>query len=190
MNVDAYVSGTLKYLIGPPGVAFLYVREDLADSLVPTATGWFGQRNPFAFDVKLLDPAPGTRRFETGTPPIPSIYGAMAGVKLLQELGLGNVAAEVRRLAQVLIQGVTELGVRTKTPAESVGPLVVLQAPDADNLVRIFAENGIVCSSRHDGLRLSLHAYNTLDEVKAVLRLIAQHLDLFATSAAPAGATT
>jgi selenocysteine lyase/cysteine desulfurase len=190
MNVDAYVSGTLKYLLGPPGVAFLYVREDLADSLVPTATGWFGQRNPFAFDVKLLDPAPGTRRFETGTPPIPSIYGAMTGVKLLQDLGLANVAAEVRRLTQALVQGVTELGVRIKTPADSVGPLVVLQAPDANNLVRIFDENRVVCSSRHDGLRLSLHAYNTLDEVKTVLSLISQHLDLFTTSPAPTGAAT
>jgi selenocysteine lyase/cysteine desulfurase len=190
MNVDAYVSGTLKYLLGPPGVAFLYVRENLADSLVPTVTGWFGQRNPFAFDVKLLDPAPGTRRFEAGTPPIPSIYGAMAGVKLLQDLGLANIAAEVRCLTQALIQGVTELGIRIKTPVDSVGPLVVLQAPEADNLVRIFDENGVVCSSRHDGLRLSFHAYNTLDEVKTVLRLIAHHLELFAISPAPTGAAT
>jgi selenocysteine lyase/cysteine desulfurase len=89
-----------------------------------------------------------------------------------------------------LIQGVRDLGISTKTPFDSVGPLVILQAPDADNLVKIFGEQGIVCSSRHDGLRISLHAYNTLDEVKTVLRLIAQHLDLFAISPAPTGAAT
>jgi len=185
MQVDAYVSGTLKYLLGPPGVAFLYVREELADSLVPTVTGWFGQRNPFAFDVKLLDPAPGTRRFESGTPPIPPVYGAMAGIRLLQRLGLASVADEVRRLSQALIRGLTDLGVRIKTPPESVGPLIVLQTPNAEQLVNIFGENGVTCSSRHDGLRISLHAYNTLDEVYSVLRLIEQHLNLFAATAAP-----
>ena len=158
MQLDVYVSGTLKYLLGPPGVAFLYVREELAESLVPTVTGWFGQRNTFAFDVKLLDPAPGTRRFESGTPPIPSIYGATAGAKLLQDVGLANVAEEVRRLSQSLIRGVTDLGVRIKTPPDSVGPLIVLQATDADRLVKTFGAQGVVCSSRHDGLRLSLHA--------------------------------
>jgi selenocysteine lyase/cysteine desulfurase len=184
MEVDAYVSGTLKYLLGPPGVAFMYVREDLADSLVPSVTGWFGQRNPFAFDVKLLDPAPGTRRFESGTPPIPSIYGAMAGAKLLQDVGLTTVADEVRRLTQALIRGVGELGIKIKTPEESVGPLVVLQAPQADRLVKLLGEHGVICSSRHDGLRISLHAYNTLDEVTSVLRLLEQNLSLFATAQA------
>ena len=189
MQLDVYVSGTLKYLLGPPGVAFLYVREELAESLVPTVTGWFGQRNTFAFDVKLLDPAPGTRRFESGTPPIPSIYGATAGAKLLQNVGLTNVAEEVRRLSQSLIRGVTDLGVRIKTPPDSVGPLIVLQATDADRLVKTFGAQGVVCSSRHDGLRLSLHAYNTLDEVNFVLRLIEQNLNLFAVTPAPTGAS-
>ena len=189
MQLDVYVSGTLKYLLGPPGVAFLYVREELAESVVPTVTGWFGQRNTFAFDVKLLDPAPGTRRFESGTPPIPSIYGATAGAKLLQNVGLTNVAEEVRRLSQSLIRGVTDLGVRIKTPPDSVGPLIVLQATDADRLVKTFGAQGVVCSSRHDGLRLSLHAYNTLDEVNFVLRLIEQNLNLFAVTPAPTGAS-
>ena len=190
MQVDAYVAGTLKYLLGPPGVAFLYVREDLADSLVPTVTGWFGQRNPFAFDVKLLDPAPGTRRFESGTPPIPSIYGAMAGAKLLQDVGLGHVAEGVRLLTRALIDGAAELGVKMKTPADSVGPLVVLQTLDAERLVKLLGEHGIVCSSRHDGLRLSVHAYNTLDEVKSVLRLVEQNLNLFVTTSTPTGAAS
>ena len=189
MQLDVYVSGTLKYLLGPPGVAFLYVREELAESLVPTVTGWFGQRNTFAFDVKLLDPAPGTRRFESGTPPIPSIYGATAGAKLLHDIGLTNVAEEVRRLSQSLIRGVTDLGVSVKTPPDSVGPLIVLQATDADRLVKLFGDQGVVCSSRHDGLRLSLHAYNTLDEVNFVLRLIEQNLNLFAVTPAPTGAS-
>ncbi len=186
MQLDVYVSGTLKYLLGPPGLAFMYVRKSLADSLVPTVTGWFGQRNPFAFDVRLLDPAPGARRFESGTPPIPTIYGAIAGVKLLQQFGLQNVADQIRILTTALIGGASELGIQIKTPLDSVGPLVVLQSQDAEGLVRIFARDGVICSSRHDGLRISFHAYNTIDDVKFVLRLLQQNLEMLVTTAPPA----
>ena len=186
MQVDAYVSGTLKYLLGPPGLAFMYVRKSIVESLVPTVTGWFGQRNPFAFDVRLLDPAPGARRFESGTPPIPTIYGAVAGVKLLQQFGLQNVANQIRILTQGLIRGASELGIQIKTPLDSAGPLVVLRSKDADGLVRLFARDGVICSSRHDGLRISFHAYNTLDEVKFVLGLLEQYLEQLVTAAAVA----
>jgi selenocysteine lyase/cysteine desulfurase len=182
MQLDAYVSGTLKYLLGPPGLAFMYVRKSIAESLVPTVTGWFGQKNTFAFDVKLLEPAPGTRRFESGTPPIPTIYGALAGIKLLQEFGFQNVADQIRVLSKTLISGALELGIQIKTPLDSVGPLVVLQSKDAEALVRLFASKGVVCSSRHDGLRLSFHAYNNLDDVKFVLRLLQENLQMLVTS--------
>jgi len=182
LGVDAYVSGTLKYLLGPPGLAFMYVREALAESLIPTVTGWFGQTNPFAFDVKRFDPAPGARRFESGTPPIPTIYGAIAGVRLLQELGFDVVADTVRTLTQALIKGAHGLGVQLKTPLDSVGPLVVLQCRNADKLVQLFAEQQAVCSSRHDGLRISFHAYNTLEDVNHVLDLISRNITMFVTS--------
>jgi len=153
---------------------------------VPTVTGWFGQRNPFAFDVKVLDPAPGARRFESGTPPIPTIYGAVAGVTLLQALGLENASNQVRSLTQALIRGASDLGIQIKTPPESAGPLVVLQSKDADGVVQLLARQDVVCSSRHDGLRISFHAYNTLDDVVFVLRLLEQNLDRFVTSRAAA----
>ncbi len=181
MDLDFYVSGTLKYLLGPPGLAFLYVRKSLALSLVPSITGWFGQANPFAFNVKLLEPAPNARRFQAGTPPIPPIYGANEGVRLLQEIGLHNVASQVGILTRALLQGATQLGIRSKTPADSVGPLVVLQAKDSDALVTIFAESGIVVSNRHDGLRISFHVYNTLDDVRAVLELLEKNIGLLVT---------
>jgi len=181
MDLDFYVSGTLKYLLGPPGLAFLYVRKSLALSLVPSITGWFGQANPFAFDVKLLEPAPNARRFEAGTPAIPPIYGASEGVRLLQEIGPHLVKQHVATLTAALMQGASELGIKAKTPADSVGPLVVLQAKDSDALVKIFAESSIVVSNRHDGLRISFHVYNTLDDVKAVLQLLERNLALLVT---------
>ena len=180
-EVDFYVTGTLKYLLGPPGLAFLYVRKELIESLEPTITGWFAQADPFAFDVKHLDLAPSARRFEAGSPPVPNIYAALRGIGLLLEVGLGNVSAHIATLVRALLHGSQQLGVHAKTPADSLGPLVVLQCSDAAKLVEKLAANGIVGSSRHDGLRLSFHVYNTLDDVQAVLRVLEQNLDLLIT---------
>ncbi len=76
LDVDFYVTGTLKYLLGPPGLAFLYVRKGVAEQLNPPVTSWLAQREAFAFNPKSLDPAPCARRFEGGSPPIPNIYAA------------------------------------------------------------------------------------------------------------------
>lgn len=183
-DVDFYVAGTLKYLLGPPGLAFMYVRKELIEMLQPTITGWFAQTNPFAFDVKHLELAPSARRFEAGSPPIPNIYAAMRGIGLLQEIGLENVASHIAKLARALMNGAARLGLRAKTPPDSVGPLVVLQCSNAAALVEKLAAENIVCSSRHDGLRLSFHVYNTLDDVEAVVGVLQQNLDLFQSPAA------
>ncbi len=57
------------------------------------------ESNVFAFDTKLLDPAPSARRFEGGSPPIPLLYAALPGLELLSGLGMSNVAAQIEKLA-------------------------------------------------------------------------------------------
>lgn len=186
LGVDFYVTGTLKYLLGPPGLAFLYVRRELIAGLTPTLSGWFAQANPFTFDPQLFELSATASRFQSGSPSVPNIYGAAAGIELLQSIGMEAVAAQIAKLTAALLQGAAEMGIRAKTPAGSAGPLVVLRAKDAAALVAKLAERNIVVSSRHDGLRISFHAYNTLDDVRAVLRIAGQHLGLFDREAAPA----
>jgi selenocysteine lyase/cysteine desulfurase len=185
-DVDFYVSGTLKYLLAAPGVAFLYVRKDLIPLLNPTISGWFAQANPFAFDVEHLDLAPNARRFEAGTPPIPNLYAASAGLALLKEIGMENVEAQVKKLAQALIAGAHELGIHVKTPGSSVGPLVVLQSQNVDAVIAKLAAQNIVVSGRHDGLRISFHVHNTLDDVQQVLSALKGCLDQMVLEHQPA----
>ncbi|HXN65816.1 MAG TPA: aminotransferase class V-fold PLP-dependent enzyme [Candidatus Acidoferrales bacterium] len=185
LDVDFYVTGTLKYLLACSGVAFLYVRKALISSLPPTISGWFAQTNPFAFDVKYFDPSPSARRFEAGTPPIPNIYAASAGIALLQEIGLEQIADQIRRLAQALIQGAQELGIQLKTPPNSVGPLVVLRSNDVEKAIARLAEQNIVVSGRHDGLRISFHVHNTLDDVQQVLAALKKSADLMVREGQP-----
>ena len=178
MDLDFFVTGTLKYLIGPPGVAFMYVRKELIPSLVPTITGWFAQTNPFAFDPQHLDLSATARRFESGSPSVPNVYAAVPGFELLQEIGMEKVAAHIKTLTQSLLKCALDLDIRTKTPADSAGPLVVLQSEDSNLLVQKLAERDIVASNRHDGLRISFHVYNTLDDVKAVVEVLQKNIDL------------
>ena len=187
MDLDFYVTGTLKYLLGPPGLAFLYVRKRLIPSLVPTLTGWFAQSNPFTYDPQSFDLSPTARRFESGTPSIPNVYGAVPGFELLRHVGLENVAAHIHRLTQSLLRSAADLGIRTKTPADSGGPLVVLQSKDSTLLVQELARNGIVVSNRHDGLRIAFHVYNTIDDVKAVTEVLRRNIHLMVLDPANVG---
>ena len=188
MNVDFYVAGTLKYLLGPPGLAFMYVRREIVSRLEPTVTGWFAQANPFAYNPQHFELHPSARRFESGSPSVPNVYAALPGFQMLREIGMENIAAHINLLTQALLQGARDLGIVAKTPADSAGPLVVLQSKDSTSLVQKLAERGLVASSRHDGLRISFHIYNTLDDVKVVLDVLNQNLNLMVL--APAGVST
>jgi len=178
LDVDFFVTGTLKYLLGPPGLAFLYVRRELIETLSPTITSWFSQREIFAFDTKHLDLSPAARRFENGAPPIPSLYLARPALDLLSELGLANVAAQIERLTKAFLAGVARLGIASKTPADSVGPLVVLRSNDPAAALAKLTARGIVASTRRDGVRFAFHVYNTLADVETALAALETMRDL------------
>jgi selenocysteine lyase/cysteine desulfurase len=178
MDLDFYVTGTLKYLLGPPGLAFMYVRKELISSLVPTMTGWFAQTNPFAFDPQHIDLSPTARRFESGSPSVPNVYAAIPGFEMLQQIGMEKVASHIRTLAQSLLSWARDLGINAKTPLDSDGPLVVLQSRDSGLLVQKLSERNITASNRHDGLRISFHVYNTIADVQAVTEVLKKNIHL------------
>ena len=185
MDLDFYLTGTLKYLLGPPGLAFLYVRKDLIPTLAPTLTGWFAQANPFAYNPQHFELSPTARRFESGTPSIPNVYGAVPGFQMLRDIGTDNVAGHVKTLTRSLLNYAHDLGIVTKTPADSLGPLVVLESRDSTLMVQKLAENNIVASNRFDGLRISFQVYNTMDDVKGVAEVLTKNLNLMVLD--PAG---
>jgi selenocysteine lyase/cysteine desulfurase len=186
MDLDFYLAGTLKYLLGPSGLAFLYVRKELISTLAPSVTGWFAQTNPFTYNPQHFERSPSARRFESGTPSIPNVYGALPGFQLLQKIGMDEVARHIRSLTQQLLRSASEMGIVAKTPADRAGPLVVLQSRNSTVLVQKLAESGIVASNRFDGLRISFHVYNATDDVDAVTEILKKNIDLMVL--APAGA--
>ena len=178
LDVDFYVTGTLKYLLGPPGLAFLYVKRSVIDSLKPTLTSWMAQRDAFAYNTRKLDPACEARRFEGGSPPMPSIYAARPALALLAKIGMENVAAQIAQLTRAFQQGTRALGIASKTNDLSAGPLVVLRSTDPAALVGKLTEHGVVVSARLDGVRFSFHVYNNFADVDTVLSALEANLDL------------
>jgi selenocysteine lyase/cysteine desulfurase len=130
-------------------------------------------------DIHDYSPASSARRFEAGTPPIPSIYAAIAGIELMQEIGIAETADHVRWLNGLLREGLAELGATVVTPEQS-GALLCVRSTDVNALVEALDAEGIVTSSRDDNLRISAHAYNTADDMKAVLDALAANRSLLA----------
>ncbi|HXV95477.1 MAG TPA: aminotransferase class V-fold PLP-dependent enzyme [Gaiellaceae bacterium] len=182
LGVDFLAAGTVKYLLGSAGLAFLYCRSDLIDRIRPTSTGWFADEDIFQMDIHDYSPSPTARRFEFGTPPIPNIYAGLAGLRLVEEIGVAETEAHVRGLTAQLVEGVDGLGGRVVTPRDPDrrGPLVAVASTDEHALVAALAADGIVTSSRDGNLRVSFHGYNSNDDVEAVLAALARHRALLA----------
>jgi selenocysteine lyase/cysteine desulfurase len=182
LGVDFLGAGVLKYLLASAGLGFLWCRPGLAASRLPTQTGWFADRNIFEMDVNDYSPSPTARRFESGTPPIPAIYAGIAGVELIQEIGIAETREHVTALNERLISGIDELGGIVVTPRgpEQRGALVCVRSTDAPALVSALEVDGIVTSERDGNLRVSPHAYNVADDIDTLLAALARHRELLA----------
>ena len=182
LDCDFLVAGVLKYLLGSAGLGFFYCRRELVESIEPTATGWFADRDIFEMDIHDYSPAPTARRFEAGTPPIPPIYAAIAGIELMQEIGIAETELHVRELNALLHDGLDELGatVITSREPERSGALLCVRSSDVNALVAALDAEGIVTSSRDDNLRISAHCYNTAEDVQAVLDVLTANRPLLA----------
>jgi selenocysteine lyase/cysteine desulfurase len=182
LDVDFLGAGVLKYLLGSAGLAFFYCRRELWERAWPTATGWFADEDIFKMDIYDYSPSPTARRFQSGTPPVPSIYAGIAGIELMQEIGIAETREHVNGLNERLIAGVDELGGTIVTPREPErrGALICIKSTDVQRLVQALDERGIVTSERDSNLRVSAHAYNTEDDIDAVLAALAANRELLA----------
>lgn len=171
-DVDILVCGNLKYLLGLPGIAFMYVRPGLSDDLQPGATGWFGRVNPFNFDATHLDFAPGARRFDMGTPPILAAYAARAGMRLVREAGVPAIECHVREISRLVIVGAQERGLPVASPLDVTrkGASTALRMGDwSTALEQMLRARGIVVSARADVVRIAPHFFTMARDITVAL---------------------
>jgi selenocysteine lyase/cysteine desulfurase len=182
LGVDFLAAGTVKYLLGSAGLAFFYCRREILEKAWPTATGWFADEDIFAMDIHDYSPARTARRFQAGTPPIPSIYAGIAGIELIESIGIEETREHVLNLNAHLIAGVDELGGTVVTPRKRKrhGALICVKSTDVDELVAGLGRWGIVTSERDGNVRISPHAYNSIEDIDLVLEALAANRELLA----------
>ncbi|HLE29478.1 MAG TPA: aminotransferase class V-fold PLP-dependent enzyme [Anaerolineales bacterium] len=180
LKVDFLAGGVLKYLLASAGLAFIYIRKDLVPDLYPTTMGWFSQADIFAMDIYANTPSPTARRFESGTPPVPSIYAGVAGMKLIQSVGLEKIRAEIGEITGALKEGAMRRGFNLASPADpdKHGALITLRSHKVDLLVKRLEAEGIITSSRDNNLRVSPHFYNNQRDVDVLMDCLTKHKEL------------
>jgi selenocysteine lyase/cysteine desulfurase len=176
-GVDALVAGGLKWLLGGPGIVFLYVRETVARRLEPKISGWFGQRDQFAFDPRGLTFHDGARRFELGTPALAAIYAQLGGLEYIEEIGVPRVREVTAALTEDLIVTLRGAGFKPKVAADpgERSAIVMVPMPDPVASIRHLAAGGIIADTRPGHVRFSPFFYNVQeDHVRATERLASQ----------------
>jgi len=172
LDIDFLATGNLKYLLGVPGVAFLYVKKELIEHLNPSFTGWFGQEKPFAFDIHHFVYAKDARRFDNGTPPVPTAYIARGGMKIINTVGVDNIHTWTTILSDHCIRGALERGLEVAGPTDlsTKSPNTAIRVPgDSHDFELALRKLNIVASARADVVRIAAHFFTTLEDIDYVL---------------------
>ncbi len=178
LGVDMVCGGSVKWLCGGPGAAYLYVRPDLIERLEPRVTGWAAHAAPFAFETGPQRYARGIERFLHGSPAVAALMQASAGYELVAEVGPRAIRAHSVRLTEGLRADLLERGFQVNSPPDPArrgGTLTVGLAPDENGpaFVKALEARGVLVDHRPEaGLRVSPHFYTRADE----LREFAAHL--------------
>jgi len=179
LGADFAVGGVLKWLCGGPGVAYLYVREDLRNALRPSLTGWLAHRRPFAFEAGAIDARDDPYRFLNGTPHIPALYACQPGLAILNAIGAQAIREKSLRMTARVLEGAKARGWRVNTavnPAERAGTVSV-DCPHAMEVSRELLAREILIDYRPQaGIRISPHFYNREEECDFALSQIEEIL--------------
>jgi kynureninase len=169
LNVDFATGGSVKWLCGGPGAAYLYVRPDLLPTLQPAATGWMAHKEPFAFTPGPIEFAEDATRLLNGTPAIPALYAAMSGYEIVRDIGVPAIRAKSQRQTQRLIELATEAGLPFRgilNPQER-GGVVIFDVPEGKQVTAELLRRDILVDFRPGaGIRIAPHFYTTDEELE------------------------
>ncbi len=175
-DVDYLASGGYKWLLGPLGTGFIYIKRQLAELLNPSFVGSMSDANPLDLSHHSHSPARGAKRFQASLGPH-TILLAKA-VEFLDNLGIENIFAQIMKLTDLIIEFVEkESTYQLNTPTENMhqrSGIVNFSCPNGEKIVDQLRELSIpiAISYRQGGLRISPHCYNTEEEIQTCLETI------------------
>jgi len=172
LGVDFYVGGCLKWLCGGPGNAFLFVGKNLRSKIEPRLTGWFAHNNPFVFSLDMKF-AEGAYKFMSGTPAVPSLYTASAGLDIIKRIGISQIRKKSQEQTCLIIDKAVERGFVLYSPEDdrSRGGSVSLALPYGYQVKQALGKHGIIIDYRQsagrepDIIRVGPHFYTKDEEI-------------------------
>ena len=172
-DADVVVSSGYKWLGGHGGVALAVMNPSLLE-LTPPLLGWMGAPDPFDFDATQILLADDARRYTQSTMSYVSMAALTASLDQLLSLGEAPIEKHARRLAEMLIERVSERGwqpFRELSDRAASPHIVSLARPDQEleaTLQELQTAN-IVCSSRGGRVRISLAPYNDESDIESLV---------------------
>ena len=175
-DVDFLTCACYKWLLGPPGAGYLYVKRELVEKFEPPLVGWLSVK-PEVFetidfwDIWSLKLSETASRFEVGTPSFISIAGIIQALKMFLDFGMENIERRILKLTDYLIETVKDLGLKLQTPEEkqSRSGIVNFKISNPKELAEKLNGKNIVVSARSHGIRVSPHFYNVEEEIDALM---------------------
>jgi selenocysteine lyase/cysteine desulfurase len=181
-QVDTLAADAHKWLLGPCGAGLLYVRRSVQEHINPPIYGWNNVRCPNYVAQEQIAFRKGSQKYEAGTQNLLGIAGLVAGMELLLEIGVENIAAELLRKRSLLIPALEAKGyvvLQADMPASAASGIVSFSRPVSDltTLFQRLLDANIVTSLRLDRagqkyIRLSPHFYNTDAELEKLLEML------------------
>ncbi|HWI58700.1 MAG TPA: aminotransferase class V-fold PLP-dependent enzyme [Bacillota bacterium] len=177
--VDLLAADAHKWLLGPCGAGVMYVRQSLQERFNPPVFGWHNVRCPDFVAQEQIAWHSGPEKYEAGTHNLLGLVGLLAGIRLLLETGVENIARELLRKRAWLVPALQAKGytvLQADAGPENASGITTFYQPGKDltPLHQKLLEAGIITSLRTDRagqkyIRLSPHFYNTEAELQRVL---------------------
>ena len=171
MGIDFGSASTYKWLMGERGFGFLYVREDLQDTVVPTTR--YGHRQITNFDRVGItwEPLPGAARYETGTFPVSLALCSHTSLQYIEKLGLSNIRAHARSLTDRLQKELPARGYSSLTPKGNETPILAFALKDVEATQKKLRDARITATiiGNEKRMRLSVSVFNTQEDVDRLL---------------------
>jgi selenocysteine lyase/cysteine desulfurase len=181
-HVDFLAADAHKWLLGPCGAGLMYVRRELQAKLNPPIYGWNNVACPDFVTQEQISRQAGPRKFEPGTYNLLGLVGLLASMRLLLEVGVENIAAELLRKRDLMVYGLTLKGytvLNGDCAPENAGAFVSFHHSSLDlpAIHQRLTDAGVVSSLRTDRagkkyIRFSPHFYNTDAELERVFALL------------------
>jgi selenocysteine lyase/cysteine desulfurase len=165
-----------KWLLGPAGIGFLYIRRDFQDR-PPPAPGWMGAGNAGDWELWKPEFVPSAARFHGGIPNLIGLYAAAAGLDLVQSIGVPTISERVEALCSYLIDRLEQVGLElwTPRPPEQRAGLVFFRGVNDEALESDALSRQITLGRFLGGIRVDPHFYNTAEELDLVVDLAERH---------------